>query len=208
MRILAGLDDERAPAVTDHQPGDGAQRLLFRLRLPVDAPRRPLARRDQHATGLAGPDEGVRHVETVDHAVAGVVEVEDPRLTRAERIRDHVGRRRLHAVAGDAGEDQGVDVERADAGVSERPRGGRHRQLGWQYVRGRDPALPHPRHALEPSGLEPQALQSRALLDLDGRDHVGWNFGSDSRDADPGAVRVHGCRHRVGHERRALLSLA
>src|SRR5439155_4774003 len=92
MRILAGLDDERAPAVTDHQPGGGAQRLLARLRPPVDAPRRPLARRDQHATGLAGSDEGVRNVETVDHAVAGVVEVEDARLSRAERIRDHVGR--------------------------------------------------------------------------------------------------------------------
>src|SRR5262249_36304461 len=79
---------------------------------------------------------------------------------------------------------------------------------GWQHVRRGDSALAYPRHALEPSALEPEALQSCALLDLERGNDVGWNFGAETRDADSGAVRVHDCRRRVGHEIHALLSLA
>ncbi len=84
---------------------------------------------DQDGAVPPGRDEGLRDLQGVEHAVAGVLHVED-RAGQAELGGHDVGRRRFDHVLAGRREDHQVDVGGPDPLVGQEFAGGARRQIG------------------------------------------------------------------------------
>ena len=176
FRIIGRLQDEGSATIPDHEPGHERQELLDRACLPVGHDRGSLARRGEHPPCPAGSDQGIGHVHRVDETVAGVRYIEDARLPGAERVGNHVRRRRLEEIVRDSPEQDHVDLQRIDAGIIERLPASGGREFTRLHVRRRPASLPDLGHVFEPAGLEMKAVaEARLLLDLRRRDDGGWD---------------------------------
>jgi hypothetical protein len=104
---------------------EGTQVLREGPDVPAHGPRRRLTAGDEHGAVAARRDEGVGHLDAVEHAVAGVLDVHHG-AAELEPRRDDVRRGRLDHVLARRREHQQVDLLRG------RPR------LGEQLARGGD----------------------------------------------------------------------
>ncbi len=193
VAVLAGLEQQRGPAVGEGVAGERLRQLAQVAHLPAGGARRALAGDHEHPVVLAGADQGLSHLDGVEHRVAGVLDVED-RAARPQRRGDDVRGGRLHEVLRRRREEQQVDVPDPEPLVGEQLPRRRHREVrGLPVVRHHVPSLDPGRPQHDPRWRpEPAALGRDPRLALRTRCPARRQVGRHPRD--PCAPRA--CRTR------------
>ena len=100
---------EGSSGVGHRVSGEGAEELGRFLQLPPHGGAGSLTGGNEDAAIGAGTDEGIRHLDGVEHRVAGVLDVHDRRCD-AELGGHDVGRGRFHQVLTRTRENQQIHV--------------------------------------------------------------------------------------------------
>ena len=204
LGIRARLDDARRAGITERERGQADRQIVRAVDVPLDRRGEALARRDDDACRPARLDEGLRHVETVEEAVARVLHVHDRGAVAAERRLQHVGGCRLRHVVGSRRKDDEIDVLGLDARGGQGPFRGPRREIRRADAVGRIAPLGDTRREPDDAlgDLKPAAAFVDTRLDHRGGPHVVGHVASGAGDQGPDAKPV--CLLHRGPLRRPL----
>ncbi len=216
LAVGAGLDEQRRPGVGERVAGERLGELPQVPDVPTGSTARALAGDDEDPLVLPGVDQRVGDLQGVQHGVAGVLHVEH-RAGGTERRGDDVRGGGFDEVLGGGGEQQQVDVVRAQPGLGEQLLRGGHGEVGRLPVVGHHVTRPDAGGPLDdpPWGDEARAARHDPLLRLCARDprrRQVRRHGPDpcphvlspSPDAPPRERCAYGMgRHEAARSRRA-----